>query len=96
MSFALQPTNIIPVKVEGTWDATVAATCVIAALEASFPGVFVFPMTEGITLTLVRYLSTGSEKAVLAIAATTGTGTLSTAFDHSPADGEVIYITSLV
>jgi hypothetical protein len=93
MSFALQPTSIIPVKVLHDWsNSTLFTADVIAALEASFPGVFVFPAADAIVLTLLQVQSGITVKAILSIADTTGTGTVSHDFDATPAVGSVVYV----
>lgn len=93
MSFALQPTSLIPIKVVGDWSgADAAATDVANALEASFPGVFVFPMADNLTLTLIAYDAAGSDKSVLVITAATGAGTWSTAPSTTPAVGTFVYL----
>lgn len=96
MSFALHPTNVIPVTASADWDsADDVVLDVKAALEDSFPGVFKFPMTETLTVSLVNYYSTGSEKGVYVIAATTGSGTASTAFDTQVDEGVTVYLISM-
>lgn len=93
MSFALQPTSIIPVNVLQDWsDADLAAEDVIAALEASFPGVFAFPMGNAITITGVQLQNGITAKATLSIAATTSAGTWSSGFGTVPEIGTVAYI----
>lgn len=93
MSFALQPTSIIPVQVLQDWtDPDLAAEDVIVALEASFPGVFAFPMGSAINITGVQVQSGITAKAMLSIDATTNSGTWSSSFGSVPAVGSVAYI----
>jgi hypothetical protein len=93
MTNAIQPVSIIPVNVLQNWtNASLAAEDCIASLEASFPGVFQFPMGSALILTGVQVQGGITAKATLSIAATTQAGTWSNSFGTVPVIGSVAYI----
>jgi hypothetical protein len=96
MSFALQPTHIIPVKVIQDWsDADLAAEDVILALETSFPGVFQFPAAADLIITGVQVQGGITMVGRLTIAGTTAAGTWTNSFGSVPAIGSVGYIVDI-
>jgi len=96
MSLALQPTHFIPIEVHEDWTvADDAATDVIASLESSFPGVFQFPASDDLNVTLVQVQAGATEKGLLTIDATTAAGTWSTAFATIPAVDSVVYLVDI-
>jgi len=96
MSFALQPTHLIPVNVIQDWtDADLAAEDVILALETSFPGVFQFPALTDLIITGVQVQSGVSAVGRLTIAGTTAAGTWTNSFGGVPAIGSVAYIVDI-
>lgn len=96
MSFALQPTHIIPVKVIQDWtDADLAAEDVILALETSFPGVFQFPAAADLIITGVQVQNGITAVARLTIAGTTAAGTWTNSYGTAPAIGTFTYIVDI-
>jgi hypothetical protein len=90
MSFALQPTSIIPILVTTDWtDANNAATDLITTLETSFPGVWGFPAEASIIFALLY----GKHTGVLGILTNTVTGL----WLHAvvPTIGEYAYLISM-
>ena len=93
MSFALQPTSLIPVRVIQDWtDPDLAAEDVIEALETSFPGIFQFPAGDTLYITGIQVQNGVTRIGHLTIDATTSAGTWSGSFGTVPAIGTIAYI----
>jgi hypothetical protein len=96
VSFALQPTHLIPVEVIQDWsDADLAAEDVILALETSFPGLFQFPALASLVITGVQLQGGVTAVGRLTIAGTTAAGTWTNSFGGVPAVGSVAYIVDI-
>ena len=95
MSVAIQPTSFIPVKVTGDWtDATVVYDDITNALSESFPGLFGFPVTDALVITLLQKQSDYTDKCGISLG-TDGTATISSAFSTTPEIDSYVYISDL-
>jgi hypothetical protein len=93
MTNAIQPTSLIPVQVTADWSvAQNAINDVIASLEASFPGVFQFPLNDDFDFTMVQLQAGHTAVGVLEVTGGALTGHWDTGYGTYPTVGSTCYI----
>lgn len=96
MSLAQHILNTIPVTVASDWStADNAATDVANMIEKVGGSTSVFPAIHDLVVTIWEGKGDPDDSARLTIAATTGAGTWTVAFNSIPAEGAEVYITDI-